>query len=163
MSETGREQIHSPGVKRYPLALAAGLFVVGALFAWWMAQRTDRTMREDLLGQARLVAGAIDLDRIQALSSTEADLGSADYLRLKEQLAHAKEAHDKCRFIYLMGRGADGAVSFFVDNEPVGSEDESPAGQLYEETTAECLKAFDTRAELVEGPVIDRWGTWSCA
>ncbi len=163
MSETSKGQKYSTGVKRYSLALAAGLLVVGALFAWWMAQQTDLGMREDLLRQARLVAGLINIDHIRALSGTAADLNSENYLRLKEQLAHAKEAHNKCRFIYLMGRRADGAVFFFVDNEQAGSKDESTAGQIYKEVSPGYLNAFDTQAELVEGPVTDRWGTWISA
>jgi PAS domain S-box-containing protein len=128
-----------------------------------MVQRAEWAMREDLLGQARTVTGAIDLDRIRALSGTEADLASRDYLLLKEQLASIQKANDKCRFIYLMGRRADGSVFFFVDSEPDGSENESPAGQIYEEVSPGYLKAFDTRAEVVEGPITDRWGTWLSA
>jgi PAS domain S-box-containing protein len=148
--------------RRTAIVLAA-MVAAGALFTWWEVQGADRAMRENLLGQARLVARSVNFDRIQALSGTEADLDSADYLRLKEQLAHAKHANDKCRFIYLMGRRADGTVFFFVDNEPVGSADESLAGQIYEEASPEFLRMFDTLDELVEGPVTDRWGTWISA
>jgi signal transduction histidine kinase len=62
-----------------------------------------------------------------------------------------------------MGRRTDGAVFFFVDSEPVGSEDESPAGQIYKEVSAEILRAFDTQTEIAEGPYSDRWGEWVSA
>ena len=122
---------HGGTTKGTAIAMAA-ILAAGTLFTCWAAQRTDRAMREDLLGQARLVAQAVNFDRLKALTGTEADLGSPDYLRLKEQFARTKEANDKCQFIYLMGRRPDGQVFFFVDNEPAGSEDESPAGQIYE-------------------------------
>ena len=43
----------------------------------------------------------------------------------------------------VLGRRADGSVFFFVDSEPVGSEDESPAGQVYGEISNEDRRAFD--------------------
>lgn len=143
--------------------VVAAVLIAGTLFTWWIAHRADRDMREGLLQQTRLVAQALNIERVRALSGTKADLDTQDYLRLKEQLAAIKKVEAKCRFVYLMGRLADGRVFFFADNEPVGSEDESPAGQIYEEISAEYLRAFDTGAELVEGPVTDRWGTWISA
>ena len=70
-------------------------------------------MRNELLLQAKLVAQSVNLDRVKALSGTESDIGSTDYLRLKEQLAQAKQTNDKYRFIYLLGRKDDGTVFFF--------------------------------------------------
>ena len=146
---------------RFPVLLA--ILVTGGLLTSWAVTRADGKLREDLLQQARLVARAVDLEHFRALTGTEVDLGTPDYLRLKGQLAHVKQSHDKCRFIYLMGRLPDGRVFFFVDNEPVGSRDESPAGQIYEEISVEDLLAFETRNERVSGPATDRWGTWVTA
>ncbi len=140
--------------------LLAVVFVASVFFAWWLTVRTDRGMREDLLQQARLVAGAVNIEHVRALTGTEADLDSPDYLRLKEQFGAVSAANPKCRFVYLMGRRADGTVFFYADSEPAGSEDESPAGQVYEEISADYLIAFDTKTALTVGPVTDRWGTW---
>jgi len=144
------------------IALVA-ILTVGVLLTWWMVHQADHNMRDDLLRQARLVAQSVNLERLQILSGTEADLDSVDYLRLKEQLARAKQANDKCRFIYLMGLLPDGQVFFYVDNEPVGSKDESPAGQIYENVSPEFRHALNTSSEVVEGPVVDRWGMWISA
>ena len=62
-----------------------------------------------------------------------------------------------------MGRRSDGTVFFFADSESIGSADESPAGQIYEEISPEYLRAFQPGAEIVAGPVTDRWGTWISA
>ena len=43
------------------------------------ARRADRHLRADLLLQARLVAQAVDLDAVQKLAGTEADLASPVY------------------------------------------------------------------------------------
>ncbi|MEA3417231.1 MAG: hypothetical protein U9R02_13980, partial [Thermodesulfobacteriota bacterium] len=149
--------------RRGRLILLAAILVAGALCAWWLAARADHQMREDLLDRTRLVAKAVNIERVQALSGTEADLESPDYLRLKEQFAAVRVAEPKCRFVYLTGQKPDGTVYFFADSEPVWSKDESPAGQVYEEVSAEYLRAFETSTELVEGPVEDRWGTWISA
>ncbi len=148
------------GMNRRTTVAIAAVLAGGALLTWWMVVRADRELRKNLLEQTQLVAQTVNLDRVRALTGTEADLNAPDYLRLKEQFARIKAANDRCRFVYLMGRQTDGQIFFFVDNEPVGSENESPAGQVYEEASPEYHRAFDTRAELVEGPITDRWGTW---
>ncbi|MCD4829335.1 MAG: PAS domain S-box protein [Candidatus Cloacimonetes bacterium] len=145
----------------------AGILLVyllsGGLFTWFMLKLTDRNMRNELLLSANLVATSMNIERIKSLSGAEADLGTVDYLRLKQQLAQARDVNRNCRFIYLMGQMPDGAVFFFVDSEPVGSEDESLAGQIYEEISVEYLQAFETGTQLVDGPVTNRWGTWITA
>jgi PAS domain S-box-containing protein len=150
-----------PAVKNTGLLLL--LFLSGALAISWLAARADRELREDLLARTRLVAGTVEIGHIKALTGTTADLTSPDYLRLKEQLAAVRAASPKCRFVYLMGRRPDGAVFFFADSEPAGSENESPAGQVYEEVTPEELKVFETSTALAMGPFDNRWGSWVSA
>ncbi len=139
------------------------MLAIGILLIGWMAVRTDRELRADLLLQARLVERAVNVERVQALTGTAADLATPDYRRLKEQLAAVRSANPHCRFVYLLGRKADGTVYFFVDSEPVGSQDYSPPGQVYDEPSAELRHLFDSGAALVEGPVPDRWGVWVSA
>ena len=105
--------------------------VVGCLAIWLLAIRVDHAMRNDLLVQTRLAARTVNLDRIKALSGTERDLGTPTYLRVKEQLAGIRAVNPKCSFVYLMARRADDKVFFYADSEPVGSDNESPAGQPY--------------------------------
>ncbi|MDP2996131.1 MAG: PAS domain S-box protein [Bryobacterales bacterium] len=50
-----------------------------------------------------------------------------------------------------------------MDNEPPGSPDYSPPGQVYNEAPEGFRHVFDTRTETAEGPVTDRWGTWISA
>ncbi len=164
MSEATKQQAASkPVMRRVLTVILSAILAAGALGAWGVVLRADRDMREDLLGRTRLVAGGVNLEYVQALTGTEADLENPDYLRLKEQFAAVRAATPKCRFVYLMGRKADGTVFFFADSEPAGSEDESPAGQVYEEISAEYLRVFDTKTALTVGPATDRWGTWISA
>ena len=140
--------------------VAVTSLLAGALFIWWLAARADSEMRADLLQQARLVARAVNTERIKKLTGTEADLNNPDYKRLKEQLSAVRTADPDCRFLYLTGRTAEGKVFFFVDSEQTGSNDYSPPGQVYSEVSEDFRRVFDTRTETVEGPITDRWGVW---
>jgi len=160
--EAGRH-VSPDGIRRAPAAWLPALFIAGALFVWWTVARADHDMRNSLVQQAQLVAQAMDFKHVQALAGTAADLGSPDYLRLKEQFVAIRSADPQCRFVYLMGRRADGTVFFFVDSEPAGSKDYSPPGQAYEEATANDHRMFDTGEVSVAGPDPDRWGIWVSA
>jgi len=149
-------------VVKYPhqwVAVAVAL-VVATLFTVWCVHRADRQMREKLLDQTKLITQGVNLDHLKALTGTEADLDSPDYLHLKKQLADFKESYAKCRFIYLMGRKADGSVFFFVDNEPVGSKDEAPAGMIYDDVPEGFRRVFATGIADTEGPFTDQWGVF---
>ncbi|MCX6878488.1 MAG: response regulator [Verrucomicrobia bacterium] len=150
-------------MKAAAAALLLALLAAGVLGSWWTLARADRSKRDVLLRQTQMVVKAVNVDRLKALTGTAADLASPDYLQLKNQLADMRSADPQCRFIYLMGRLANGEVFFFVDSEPVGSKDESAAGQIYTEVAAGYRRVFDTQTAAVEGPVSDRWGTWITA
>ena len=148
------------GTKAATAASLLTLLAAGVFFTWLMVIRADRELRADLLQQTRLVTKAVDIGRVQALTGTKADISAPDYLRLKAQLAAVRSANPLCRFIYLMGLKPDGAVFFFVDNEPVGSKDESPAGMIYNDVPEGFRRVFATGVARVEGPFTDQWGTF---
>lgn len=139
---------------------AAAALLAGGLLVWGLGVWADRGLRSDLLLQTRLVARAVDGESVKKLAGAEADLKTPYYKRLKEQLLSVRAANPDCRFIYLMGRRADGKIFMFVDSERAGSEDYSPPGQVYAEISEEDRRVFDTGAEAVTGPYPDRWGKW---
>ena len=143
---------------RWMAGAAVAVLIAGVSFAWWLVVRADREMRADLLQQTRLVAQMVETSRVRALSGTKADSNSTVYLQLKEQFAAIRSANPLCRFVYLMGRKADGAVFFFVDDQPVGSKDESPAGMIYDDVPDGFRRVFDTGVPNTEGPFTDQWG-----
>ncbi len=51
----------------YLFTLTLLVLAIGVLFAWWMANSTDRALRGSLLQQTRLVANALDIDKVKAL------------------------------------------------------------------------------------------------
>jgi len=139
------------------------------LLAWGVVVETDRQMRDEMLLQARLVSRSINRDRLLNLAGTESDVDNPDYIRLKEQLSLVRSANMNFRFLYLMGRRADGAIFFFVDSEPPDSKDYSPPGQVYgysaydDAIAADFLRTFEKDSSIVQGPATDDWGTWVSA
>ncbi|MBN1424070.1 PAS domain S-box protein [Candidatus Fermentibacteria bacterium] len=147
--------------------LGALILIIGLALStaavFLVTRRADRELRLALVRQARLAAYALSFERLAALTGTDDDLTSPDYLRIKAQLAGMRIADPRCRFLYLMGRRADGSVFFLVDSEPFGSADESPPGQTYDEASPQLHRVFTTMRETVVGPFSDRWGTWISA
>ena len=162
-SSTGTPRLPAPPQRCGLLVALVVLFAVGALSTWWTAHWTDGQMRQELLGQAQLIAQAVNLDRVAALTGSEADLTAPAYLELKDEFAKARRANGQCRFIYVMGQKPDGVVFFYADSEPAGSVDESPAGQIYSEAPDRLRRVFSTGLAVTEGPFTDRWGTWVSA
>ena len=145
---------------RFHVVIALALLAIGALFAWWMVVRADRAMRAELLKETRLVARGVDLDRLRALTGTSADLNRPAYRQLKDQFAAIRSTNPQCRFVYLMGRKADGTVFFFVDDRPVGHAEESPAGMVYDDVPQAFRRALVTGIPVATGPFTDKWGTF---
>ena len=148
-------------VRRTVLATLALVFIVGT--SVFSARHTDRTLRADLLRQAKLAAAGLSPDRVAALTGTPDDLGLPPYRLVKERLADVQRTVPGCRFAYLMARRADDAIVFLVDNEPDDSPDCSPPGQNYTNLTETLLSVLDDNRSAVEGPHADPWGTWVSA
>jgi PAS domain S-box-containing protein len=145
--------------RAFTVLIIAVIFIF-SLLTWWVVFQTHREMLNNLLLQTRLVAETINHRHIKNLTGSSADLKNPVYRRLKEQFATVRQIEEKYRFIYLLGRRANGKIFFFVDSKPFGSADESPAGQIYEEATNKLLSIFETGRADTEGPVTDRWGTF---
>ncbi len=154
-----------PQPSSFAVRLLAGSVAVALIAgaAALSARRADRLLRADLLLHARLVAQAVDLDVVQTLAGTSADLDAPGYWQIKKQLASIVQANPKCKWFYLMGRKADDTIFFFVDSEAPDAEDPSPPGQLYEEASEACRLIFVDQNAIVEGPIPDRWGVWVSA
>lgn len=141
----------------------AAVLSVGIVTSVVSARYEGERMRAEFFVKAHLVKEAINIDRIAALSGSEADLKNQDYIRLKKQLTRVRHADPQCRFQYLMGMRPDGSVFFFVDSEDESSKDYSPPGQVYTEVTEAYRNVFFTGKPIIEGPVTDRWGSWISA
>ncbi|HPE65213.1 MAG TPA: response regulator [Synergistales bacterium] len=144
------------------LLLLCTLLLAGFSSAW-MVTIADKEMRGALLHEARLLAAAINPERVRLLAGDDSDLECESYRRLKTQLSAVRAADPKRRFVYIMGRKRSGEIFIHVDSDPPDSEDYSPPGQIYEEATPVFAEVLERGSESVEGPLEDRWGVWVSA
>jgi signal transduction histidine kinase len=184
MSDQQINRFYGMKKKQLMALLLVAICAVFTLFVWWIAAQVDSKMRDDLLQQTRLVAQAVNIQRILTLSGTEADLDNPNYRRLNEQLSDVRSANPKCRILYLVGRRADlpvaaglpaigpmqsgiaqagGSVFFFVDSEPVNSKKYSPPGHVYDDVPEALGHVFVSRTAAVVGPITNCWGVWISA
>ena len=140
-------------------AMAICMVIGGALIVQKL-QQTDRQLRANLLQQTQLVAEALNVQQIKALSGTEADTQKPAYQRVKDQLITLRSTYPLCRFMYLLGRHSDGSIFIYLDSESPTSKDCSPPGQRYPEIPKEFLPVFSRHSSTAVGPYTDRWGTW---
>ena len=150
-----------PGPRSW-FAVAVLAFIL-LLAGFWGYRQTDKALRRELLEQARLLAGTLDVRSLGTLTGTERDRTALPYRETKQHLIKLKKSLPLCRFLYVMARRPDGSFYFVVDGEPEDSSAESPPGQVYPEASNEMKSAFERGEDLVEGPVADRWGTWVSA
>jgi len=159
----GRDERESgePGTSWFLWAIALVLLAGWALTEW-SGQMNDRAQRKDILSQARIASKSIDIPDLLELKGTPGDVALPGYTEIKNHLMAVRDANPQFRFVYLMGQRGD-TVFFMVDSESPESEDYSPPGQKYEDSSNEFLNVFHSGKEITEGPVRDEWGTWISA
>ena len=163
LARLGRE---SKGVVKAPYVrglifgvILAAILGVGWPIANFNSEKADAAWREQLAQEAMLAASGITQDHLAGLEGKASDADKPAYLRLKDQLHMMTKSGDGYRFAYLMIL-RDGRVVFLVDSEPVGSRDESVAGDIYYDAFSEIYSVFSENRVLTSGPKTDAWGTW---
>ncbi|HRH26506.1 MAG TPA: hypothetical protein PLF31_03525, partial [Candidatus Paceibacterota bacterium] len=144
------------------LVSGACVVVLGVISTMYVGSVVDRTIRTHLSDRARTMAEMFNVNMVRSLTGTEADLSSPEYSLIKEEITRVRSANSDVRFVYLLTQ-KEGDVIFLVDSEPETSEDYSPPGQVYFEASEELREIFSTTEGLLEGPSVDRWGTWLSA
>jgi hypothetical protein len=157
-----------PARRRKPLAITIAVvgilaLVVGARFVvTWLTQSGVYFERERLLARTSAVASSLDIAQIRQLKGKPDDDETAGFKRVVTQLRKVQDADPDIRFCYLMRRQGD-AVVFTLDTTNPSSDDYSPPGEVYEEASPELVHSFVDGKPFVEGPTVDRWGTWISA
>src|SRR5450756_584819 len=144
------------------LASLAVIIVAGFFATSLVGDRWDADARADLLDHAALAAAAIDPDMVAAQTATPADVGTADYERLREQLTPMEGVHKDIRRFYLMGLRA-GDVVFTVDGIPLDDPGHAEPGTVYEEPPAGLVGVFTSGGHVTVGPYTDEYGTFVSA
>jgi PAS domain S-box-containing protein len=138
------------------------ILVIGGVSTGMFGRNLEADMRVELASRVRIMAAALPPESIKQLTGSEADVGKADYEKLKRLLMAIRSASRDCRFIYLFGFQHRDVV-FLVDSEPMDSPDCSPPGQIYQEASLTLKSMAEAPRAFVEGPESDRWGTWITA
>lgn len=145
------------------LFLGGVLVLCAGVLIFWNRQFHEQVLQDALLRRAKAIAQEIDVRTFRDLAGSGSDLVAPGYTQLKRQLSATRDIFPDARFLYVMGRRADGSVFFYVDSEPPGSPDESPPGQTYTDATDSLSQVFSTGHPFVGGPVTDEWGEWISA
>jgi PAS domain S-box-containing protein len=142
------------------LALA---FVVVLAGGWFVTERAgdreESAARSRLLERTGLVAGAIDSQRVESLSASPADLRTAAYRHLRDQLTQMDDAGSDIRWFYLMAL-KDDRIVFTVDGIPLDDPGHAEPGVAYEEPPDGLASTFRAGRDLVVGPYADEYGTF---
>lgn len=155
-----------------PLPLRHGLFrgiavflllVLGTWYAVWQWRVHDGWMRQTLLSRARLMAEAINIDRMTVLAQNPEPLSEAHYARLKGQVAILKEINPDLDVVYLLGRSAEGQPYVIMSSDPGYQPDYLKPGYVYKEMPVALRQGQDKWRAAVEGPQADRQGVWMSA
>ncbi len=136
------------------------LVALGLASSAYVYSQVDRSGRAHILERVGTIAEAVPVADLAELSATEADTGLASYQELKSLLTRIRGVNGDVRFVYLIGRDADGELFFYLDSENPSSEDYSPPGQIYYEATPAMRAIFTDGMARTEGPDRDRWGIW---
>ncbi len=139
------------------LTLAASLW-----FVRFVLDTGDRQVSERLESLARTVAATLEPENVAALTGTEDDAGSPDFIVVHNELRRARNANPEFRFVYLMRPSVENPDSliFLVDAESADSPDYSAPGDTYDGPSNELWLAFREGTATVQPPYEDSWGYW---
>jgi len=133
--------------------------IIGKVLLSFVASNGVYFERSLLKARTQKIANSLDVSQVKALTGQPADEDTPGFKALVARLIEFRTAHSEVRFNYLMGRSGR-TVIFLLDSTDPGSSDYSPPGEVYDEASPELVHSFTTGKPFVEGPSVDRWGTW---
>jgi hypothetical protein len=146
----------------YSRGLIFGVVLAAILGAGWpianfFSQNADTSWREQLAQEAMLGAAGISPESLKALHGKP----RRGHPGLPGRQAPASSAYLCWRSlsVCLSYDSAGRAGSLSCGLEPVGSKDESVAGDIYYDAFSEILTAFRRNQVITSGPKTDVWGT----
>jgi two-component system, sensor histidine kinase and response regulator len=142
------------------LTLLVGfILVAGWIATEYVGKHVVQELSSEMLKQTRIAAAAVNPDRLQHLTGTEADLGHPDYIRLREQLMSMRRANPAIHRLYLMSLKA-GAIWFAMDSIPEVEPGHILPGMAYEQPPKELLDVFTTGQSVAVGPYSNVFGSF---
>ncbi|HWR42725.1 ATP-binding protein [Sporomusa sp.] len=145
--------------RRWLVAITVVVLAFSWLGARLAAKVTEDELRSKLLLRAVTAAAIVNREQVERLTATSADIGTADYECLRQQLIAARSLNPDCRFVYLL-KMVNGELVFIMDSEPENSRDYSSPGTKYNDASEELRQIFLNSQPFIEGPLADEWGVW---
>jgi diguanylate cyclase (GGDEF)-like protein len=140
--------------------LLALFFTIGGSLTYYVTQSQDAEMRDNLITYANTIERSIDWRPFEnVLNTNPNNLNATDLNGLNAQLNDACRANRECHFIYALYI-EDSKVKFLLDASPQPPKEISHLRDVFDEATEALKDAMYRKKTLVEGPVVDRWGTW---
>ncbi|MBW8368245.1 MAG: diguanylate cyclase [Arenimonas sp.] len=151
---------------RMHLWVGGALFLLALVASWlftdFVTGTGDRLERDRILSLARTAAATLESPRIAALQGSPADIGSAGFDGVRDELRRARDVNPDFRFVYLMRPSGD-ALVFIADAEAPESADYSAPGDAYDGPSDELWRVYRTGIPEIQPPYQDRWGYWVTA
>ena len=148
----------------YEVAMLVSLVVIlsaGFAATSVIGERWSAGARADLLERAGLAVAGIVPGAVESQTATPADVGTADYEMLREQLTLMEGVSKDIRWFYLMAlQGGD--ILFTADGIALDDPGHSEPGTVYEEPPPGLVDVF-AGEELTVGPYTDEFGTFVSA
>lgn len=138
------------------------ILVLGIGGALFLAHYEFAERKNELTKRAIALATTLHVEDLRVLEGNSNDLTKPEYRTIKSNLARASALFKDTRFVYLMGYNGT-KLYFKVDSESPQSEDYSPPGQIYTESSELQILNYINGISFAEGPYTDRWGTWISA
>ena len=149
--------------KKYFKIALIFVFISGLILSFRNFKLNKNEMVEELLKEARIIAGIVDVERINSLKGDKTDYENINFQIIHSHLEYVVKVAPKYRFIYVMKKNNKNEIFFLVESESADSIDHSPPGQIFEEAPEELYNVFDNTECQIVGPYTDRWGTWISA
>jgi len=134
---------------------------IGFCLGEWRAEKTDAQMRRHLLEQSVHAAQGLRPAMVRELSFTRADNGTPAFEFIRRQMV-ALAAYIPNRGIYSMAL-RDGRLVFGPESYPTDDPMASPPGTVYEESSPQDFRIFETGKPITFGPITDEYGVFVCA
>jgi diguanylate cyclase (GGDEF)-like protein len=139
----------------------------GVLFVIHTKQAQDEEMRNNLITYASTIEKSIDWQPFAATLNTDPDqVKLEDLVGLNSKLNSACRVNLDCHFIYLLyldKTQSKQQVRFLLDASPQPPSEISKIGEIFAEASDELKQVMEIRTPIVEGPVVDHWGSWVSA
>ena len=147
------------------LAFVLPTLLLGLVGLSILLQRYDASRKSDLLQFLGVIQASLETDNVTALTGSIQDTQSVNFQKLQATFSRLSNTHPSVRYIYLMRR-VDDHVIFLMDSKSKLNPSDEPLavpGEVYEETSDDLLRIFDSGKNTVIGPESDKWGTFISA